>query len=542
MGNSNTQFFDWGQVEWIYEPENTNSSNVMNIGIYTILPGKGQKRHIHYGDEQLLYVLSGKGKQLIGDLTSIKETGSLFHIEAGSSHETINIGEEPLRELVISIPANYESKLFSENKEKQLNGNRKKYGNSIQLNDEIKNIYDGFADSLKIPISIFDKEGNVVIEGKGYPTLCENKCSINKSVHNCYLYGMHDKYALPHYMDPSAFICNHGLSVIIMPVIYNDEVIGIIKGGHINISPDNMNDKYNVFGDGNDSDITGESTQFFSKASIKAILLQIKKLNKYIVNDYVLKNTKFELDIKEEIIQDITRHEVILEESLKSTQEKVLSIQINNHFLFNTLNAIASLAVKENAYKTYGSIINLSKMFRYTLKTNSNLSKLKDEIDYLTDYIDLQKLRYGNRLKVVLNISPEIENMDIPFNCLQPILENSFIHGFKNKKSKMLIEVFGKKFKNAAIVEICDNGAGMDEKAVEDLNMKIHRTQNEKALSGLMMIYAKLELFYKENFTFEIYSSPDTGTKVRIVLPVILAILPEQNLPKIERGSMPSGF
>jgi len=518
MSTGNIQFFDWGKVEWIYEPDNINSFNVMNIGIYTILPGKGQKRHIHYGDEQLLFVLSGKGKQLIGDIISSKEAGSLFHIEAGLVHETINTGNEPLMELVISIPANYENSMFLENNASTTRDNKEKYVKTIEINDEIKNIYDGFAHSLKIPISIFDKDGNAIIEGKGFPYVCETRCKISESINNCCMYNTQDNYANLQYSEPTAFTCPYGLSVIIMSTVCNGEVIGIIKGGHIIISQNNSNNEPDAFSDNNLSDESGQPMQFFSKASMKALFQQFKKLNKYILNYYILKNKDIELDKKEEIIQDISRHEIILQESLKSTQEKVLSIQINNHFLFNTLNAIASLAFKENAIKTYDSIINLSKMFRYTLKTGSNFVTLKDEMEYLANFIDLQKLRFGDRLRIKSSISLEIVSVIIPFNCLQPIVENCFIHGFKNKKGRLLIEVNGKRDKNLAIIEICDNGTGMGEKDVEILNRKIRGNYKDEVLSGLMMIYSKLYLFYKEKLSFEISSSPNKGTKVRIVL------------------------
>lgn len=519
MSTPNIQYFDWGQVEWIYEPDVINSYNIMSIGIYTILPGKGQNRHIHYGDEQLLYVLSGDGKQIIGDTVSVKGPGAIFHIEAGSIHETINTGYEPLKELVISIPANYENNLFKDNKSSISRDNEIKYGTSIEINGEIKNICEGFSNSLKIPISIFDKEGNVIIEGKGFPALCEAKCSIDKNMCNCCFYEIQDKYTQPQYSDTTAFICPYGLSVFIMPVLCNDQVIGSIKGGHIRISPDISDDTGVIIEDGI-SETSGESTQFSSKASIKAILIQFKKLNKHIVNHYIFKNTEIELDKKEEIIRDITRHETLLEGSLKSTQEKVLSIQINNHFLFNTFNALASLAVKENAYKTYDSIINLSKMFRYTLKTNSNFVKLKDEVEYLSNFIDLQKLRFGEKLNVSFDLPEEIDDINIPFNCIQPILENCFIHGFKNKNGRMDINMSIKKEKTGIIIKICDNGTGVNEKDLDLLNARMHQIQKEDILSGLMMIYSKLQLLYKEKFTFEIYSIPKNGTKVEIILPI----------------------
>ncbi|MGE5633143.1 MAG: histidine kinase [Caulobacteraceae bacterium] len=517
MNKANIQYFDWGYIEWMYEPEYGSSTNIMHIGITTILPEKRQKKHIHYGDEQLLYVLSGKGEQLIGDTVNIIEPGSYFHIEAGSVHETVNITDKPITELLISIPANFENNLSMYNKIKSLLDNREKYENPIKIDDRIKSIYDEFIHSLKMPVSIFDNEDNVIISGQGYPEYCEIKCNISNGPQNCCIYGTRDNYTSPHYSEPSAFICPYGLTVFITPIFFNDEVIGIIKGGHIRINSDNLNAE-NSTGNNNISNISYRRMPEIPEARMKAISLQIKKLCKNIVNYYILENTEVELGKREEIIQDISRHEIMLEESLKSTKEKVLSIQINNHFLFNTLNAVAGLAIKENAFKTYESIINLSKMFRYSLKTSSNLVKLRDELDYLVNFVDLQKLRYGNRLEVKFNISEEIKDIIIPFNCLQPILENCFIHGFKNEKNGMLIEVSGKKDKNNIIIEIRDNGTGLDENAIEVLNRKIRQNNSNGAISGLMMIYSKLKLFYNEGFDFKVSGKPNKGTSIKITI------------------------
>ena len=466
MNTNNIQLFDWGQIEWLYEPEYGNSTNIMHIGITTVLPGMQQTRHVHYGDEQFLYVLSGKGKQLIGDAVNIIEAGANFHIEAGSVHETINISDEPLIQLLISIPANFDNSLFLQNKAESLPTVREKYETSIKIDNRINSIYEGLINSLKIPLSIFDAADNSVIEGQGYPEYCKSKCNINENLHNCCIYGIKETYTSPHYKDPSAFICPFGLTVFMIPIYFHDEIIGIIKGGHIRTSSDKpvsesaINDEYL-------HDKAYELIPLVPIARMKAISLQIKKLSKSIVNYYIFENTEVELGKREEIIQDISRHEMLLEESLRSSQEKALSIQINNHFLFNTLNALAGLAVKENAFKTYESIISLSKMFRYSLKTGSNLVKLRNELGYLVDFIDLQKLRYSERLKVTFNIPEEIKDISLPFNCLQPILENCFIHGFRDKKSKMLIEVFGRREQESVVIEIRDNGTGMDEKAAK---------------------------------------------------------------------------
>ncbi len=491
MNNNNIQHFGWGHIEWIFEPEYGNSTNIMHIGITTLYPGMRQTKHVHYGDEQFLYVLSGRGQQLIGDELTTIETGDSSHIEAGSVHETINISDEPLVQLLISIPANFENTLLPQSKEYKLSDSRDNNDSQIKIDHKIRSMYEGLIRSLKVPLSIFDAEDNAIIEGHGYPDYCRSRCNIDESPYNCCIYGIKDNYSSPHYSDPSAFICPYGLTVFVIPIQLQDKVIGIIRGGHIRTSPDNPD--------------------YVPEARMKAISLQIKKLSKSIVNFYRFANTEVQL-------QDISRHEMMLEESLKSTQEKVLSIQINNHFLFNTLNALAGLAVKENAFKTYESIISLSKMFRYSLKTGSNLVKLRNELDYLVDFIDLQKLRYSERLEVSFDIAEEIKDIVLPFNCLQPILENCFIHGFRDKKDKLRIVVSGRREGDRVILEICDNGTGMDEKAVNALNDRVHQDRNGGALSGLQMIYSKLKSFYNEAFTFEISSGLDKGTSTKITI------------------------
>ncbi len=517
MNKTNIQYFDWGQIEWLYEPEYGNSTSVMHIGIITIFPEKRQIKHVHYGDEQFLYVLSGTGEQLIGETVNTLAPGASFHIEAGSVHETINIGDKPIKELLISIPANYESSSFIQNKAEKLLISGANNKPSIKLDGKVKNIYDRFINSLKIPLSVFDESDNVIIKGQGYPEYCETKCHIGEDLNNCCIYKIHDKYLSPQYSDSSAFICPFGLTVFIIPIFFNEKVIGIIRGGHVKTTYDNPDAENNFISDY----LSNKSYKLLPaipKARLNAILLQVRKLSKNIVNYYIFENTEMELDKREEIIHDISRHEIMLEESLKSTQEKVLNIQINNHFLFNTLNAIAGLAVKENAFKTYESVINLSKMFRYSLKTGSNLVKLSDELDYLVNFIDLQKLRYGERLEIRLNIQKEIENIMVPFNCLQPILENCFIHGFKDEKSKMLIEISGRTDNNNVIIEISDNGAGMNKTEIEALNMRIHKNNSRESISGLMMIFKKLKLYYDESFTFEVSGAPSKGTNIKITI------------------------
>jgi len=491
----NMQYFDWGYIEWIYEPDFNNTSNNMNIGITTILPHKRQNRHIHYGNEQFIYVLSGEGIQLIGDKISEMKPKQIYHMEAGIIHETINRGDKPIKHLLIAIPVNNESDILIQNEESN-NG----LGN---VNDEIRYIYDTIAAPLNMPISIFDMEGNIIIQGKDYPQFCKSKCLVDAKNENCPMYSLKGEYKPPHYTDLSAFICPYGLTVVNTPIMLNTKPIGIIKGGHIKTSRENS-----------DSGIEN----IVPKGTVNAVLQQFKKLSRAIQSYYIFKNAEIKLNKKEEIIQGIVKNEVALEETLKSAREKVLNIQINNHFLFNTLNALAGMAIKENAVETYESIIDISKMLRYTATSDSQFVQLKKELQYLQNYTNLQKLRYRERLQIIMDISSEIGDKNIPFNCLQPIVENCFIHGFKDMKQGMKIKITVRVDNNNIIIEIFDNGKGMNPEILNKLIEKIKEYERYE-LRGLMMIFSKLNLFYGNNFNFIIESTEGKGTKVKIVIP-----------------------
>lgn len=503
----NTQIFDWGQIEWIYEPDSNNPLNNMSIGITTILPKKRQNRHIHYGDEQVIYILSGEGNQLIGDKISDIKPGQIYHMESGIIHETINQGNEPIKHLLISIPVQHEQNILMQKDESETLGISNSINDNIEINDEISYIYKTIVDPLKIPVAIFDMEGKEVIKGKGYSKFCKSNCSIDKNGGICPLYNIKGEYAPPQYTALSAVICPYGLTVFTMFIFLNNKPIGTIKGGHIRILPSHMSNCSTL----------SEGIQIIPKATLNALLQQIKKLSKTIENYYIFKNIELQLNKKEEIIQDIVRNEIELEESLKSTKKKVLNIQINNHFLFNTLNDIASLAVKEDAFKTYQSIIDISKILRYTTANQNNFIQLKNELEYLKNYMSLQKLRYGDRVKIKIDVPTCMYDKNVPFNCLQPIVENCFIHGFKDMKNNMEINIIGKIDKNNLIIQINDNGIGLNEEDLNKLRFKISEYEKYE-LRGLMMVYYKLELLYGNDFDFTIESSEGKGTKVKITL------------------------
>lgn len=121
-----------------------------------------------------------------------------------------------------------------------------------------------------------------------------------------------------------------------------------------------------------------------------------------------------------------------------------LKAQINPHFLFNTLNSIYAQSIEENAYKTSGSIIELSKMMRYVLTDSQHqFVALEKEINYIKSYIELQKLRLGNTINLHYNIEMHLTGKQIAPLILIPFIENAFKHGINpEEESKIIINIF----------------------------------------------------------------------------------------------------
>lgn len=206
-----------------------------------------------------------------------------------------------------------------------------------------------------------------------------------------------------------------------------------------------------------------------------------------------------------------------LREDLDLALGKILNLQINNHFLFNTLNAIACLSLEEHADKTYQAIIHLSKLFRFNLKKIQEFVPLLEEIEYIRNYTELQRIRFGDRLEVELDIKADLGKYYIPSNTIQPIIENSFVHGFRNFQDKMKISISVISEHQNISIHVKDNGQGMGMDrlnklldSIEDITEKRH---------GLSMVIDRLHIFFGDEFQFNISSNINQGVEVVFKFP-----------------------
>jgi len=219
-------------------------------------------------------------------------------------------------------------------------------------------------------------------------------------------------------------------------------------------------------------------------------------------------------EIEQHLIeQKLARQEA--ERLLKEAELAHLQAQINPHFLFNTLNILGSLSVVEEAPRT-GRIINdLSDLLRYSLKTGSGLVYLKEEIDVIRSYMNIQKLRFGDKVSYEELITGNVSQLMIPGMILQPLAENAVKHGLEpiERPGKITLKITIRE--DLQEIVLSDNGMGISDKALsllEDTNVITESL-------GIRNVRRRLELHYGVQ-VLSISRLPDGGTQCRILLPV----------------------
>ncbi len=188
-----------------------------------------------------------------------------------------------------------------------------------------------------------------------------------------------------------------------------------------------------------------------------------------------------------------------------------LQAQINPHFLYNTLNSIKWMAVMEKPYPALThAIMSLGKILKYSYENSESLVMIKDELDFLGSYIYIQKMRYGENIRVKLNIDEILYDHYILKFTLQPIIENAIIHGLAGKKGEGSIEINSYIEGQKCRFEIKDDGIGI-------------KKDSEGKFTGLGInnIRTRIELNYGSEYGLGIDSELSKGTTVSIVLPLI---------------------
>ncbi len=207
---------------------------------------------------------------------------------------------------------------------------------------------------------------------------------------------------------------------------------------------------------------------------------------------------------------------------LRTSELKSLQMQMNPHFLFNTLNMIAKTAYMEDAEKTVFLLKKTSQLLRYSLDYMGKSVMLGQELESLGNYVYLQEQRFGKRILFEFDLDESFHQTKIPCLVLQPLVENSIIHGVGAavEGGRVLIQTRYESETGRGLIRIADNGCGMDALTLASVRERLSSDEEQREKLGLANVYRRLQIFFDEKAVMEIRSAALEGTAIEIMVPV----------------------
>lgn len=216
--------------------------------------------------------------------------------------------------------------------------------------------------------------------------------------------------------------------------------------------------------------------------------------------------------------------QLLMEAHLKDTQLKYLQSQINPHFLFNTLNACAQLAMLEGADRTYTYVQNVADFYRYNVRKKDGVATLAEEIGLVNNYIYIINVRFSGEIHFIKEIEEGVTDVPMPAMILQPLVENSINHGLRDVEWEKKIWLSVYRENNRICVSVRDNGIGISPEQTQSIlnnDLNGNGLQEHTTGVGLRNVIGRLRLFYNRDDVMEITSTGSgMGTEVAVFIPV----------------------
>ena len=222
--------------------------------------------------------------------------------------------------------------------------------------------------------------------------------------------------------------------------------------------------------------------------------------------------------------QQMMERELLMENHLKEAQLKYLQSQINPHFLFNSLNAGAQLAMMEDAEQTGIFVEKMADFFRYNVKKGQEDATLGEELEAVDNYIYILNVRFAGDIHFSKEVDESLENVRMPSMILQPVVENAVNHGIRDIEWEGKIHLTVTGDADYIRISVKDNGKGMTQEQIEGVLSGNRERRNEEGDStgiGMNNVISRLELYYEESGLMEINSEGEgKGTEAVIYIPV----------------------
>lgn len=271
----------------------------------------------------------------------------------------------------------------------------------------------------------------------------------------------------------------------------------------------------------------------FSRFMARSITLPIQKLRDsmkkvqegdFSVSDVVV-DSKNEIgsltksfDVMTHRIHELMEQNVHEQEEKRKSELKALQSQINPHFLYNTLDSIIWMAEGKKNEEVVLMTASLARLLRQSISNEDEVVPIANEVEYARGYLTIQKMRYKDKLEFQIEVDSSILYISLIKLVLQPIIENAIYHGLKYKESKGLLIVKGFMKDGNAVLQVIDDGVGMDEETLAHIYDK-HKVNYHSNGVGVYNVQKRLKLYYGEDYGITYTSELGKGTTATITIP-----------------------
>ncbi len=245
---------------------------------------------------------------------------------------------------------------------------------------------------------------------------------------------------------------------------------------------------------------------------------QVTKLNEI---KYIVQNIKGYIHNNQKLGDELKRRLFLL----RKTQMVALQSQINPHFLHNTLETIKwkAIGLTKSDNEVSMMITYLSRLMRITIETNDIVTSIEEEIEHARMYLEIQQIRYEDKLEIHWDIDPEIMQYKMVKITLQPLIENAIYHGIKPKEGIGRIDIKAYKDQDGIVFELLDNGIGMNDRLQQRINQYTPIDDViEDTHIGLTNVNRRIKLIFGDEYGITVKSNRNIGTLLLIKIPAQL--------------------
>lgn len=218
-------------------------------------------------------------------------------------------------------------------------------------------------------------------------------------------------------------------------------------------------------------------------------------------------------------LQEAMKKEKIAGEKQRNAEIAALEAQINPHFLYNTLDTINWMAIDKDEYEISNSITSLAHILRYGIDDSNGIVTVSRECEWLKQYLFLQQTRLKDTFECEVSVAPEVMEWRIHKLLIQPFVENSILHGFREKTGNKVLKIKLEPHDDMLQISVWDNGIGIASEVVDNFNSGIFKISREKSCLGVENAVTRIQMYYGDRAQFRFESEKDKYTLIILKTP-----------------------